>query len=204
MGPDVVGGQPDCLAQPASLMTRTSDVEVAVAVDASNNPAVPVLHPRPVAAAVAAPEQLVAAAHREHAPAGMQHGRHHRRRQAGAPHTRRTPLAVAEVEERQLLKTLRWYDGFVIALANPGFLLASLGYSVGDLGGWGAALLAGRVLRVRRPRQLGGRRGEEVREDVAAITSRPMSTCPSALPVSNISISQCCAVASSTSSSGTM
>jgi amino acid transporter len=52
-------------------------------------------------------------------------------------------LAVAEVEERQLLKTLRWYDGFVIALANPGFLLGSLGYSVGDLGGWGAALLWG-------------------------------------------------------------
>jgi amino acid transporter len=52
-------------------------------------------------------------------------------------------LAVAEVEERQLLKTLRWYDGFVIALANPGFLLGSLGYSVGDLGGWGAAILWG-------------------------------------------------------------
>jgi amino acid transporter len=52
-------------------------------------------------------------------------------------------LATAVVEERQLLKTLRWYDGFVIALANPGFLLGSLGYSVGDLGGWGAALLWG-------------------------------------------------------------
>ena len=52
-------------------------------------------------------------------------------------------VGVAEVEERHLLKTLRWYDGFVIALANPGFLLGSLGYSVGDLGGWGAALLWG-------------------------------------------------------------
>jgi amino acid transporter len=50
---------------------------------------------------------------------------------------------MAVVEERHLLKTLRWYDGFVIALANPGFLLGSLGYSVGDLGGWGAALLWG-------------------------------------------------------------
>jgi hypothetical protein len=50
---------------------------------------------------------------------------------------------VAVVEERQLLKTLRWYDGFVIALANPGFLLGSLGFSVGDLGGWGAAMLWG-------------------------------------------------------------
>ena len=52
-------------------------------------------------------------------------------------------MAEAVVEERQLLKSLRWYDGFVIALANPGFLLGSLGYSVGDLGGWGAALLWG-------------------------------------------------------------
>ncbi len=52
-------------------------------------------------------------------------------------------VAVAQVEERHLLKTLSWYDGFVIALANPGFLLGSLGYSVTDLGGWGAALLWG-------------------------------------------------------------
>jgi len=52
-------------------------------------------------------------------------------------------VAEAVVEERQLLKTLRWYDGFVIALANPGFLLGSLGYSVLDLGGWGAVLMWG-------------------------------------------------------------
>jgi amino acid transporter len=52
-------------------------------------------------------------------------------------------VATAVVEERQLLKTLRWYDGFVIALANPGFLIAALGFSVGDLGGWGAAILWG-------------------------------------------------------------
>ena len=32
-------------------------------------------------------------------------------------------MAEAVVEERQLLKTLRWYDGFVICLANPGFML---------------------------------------------------------------------------------
>jgi amino acid transporter len=50
-------------------------------------------------------------------------------------------VAQAVVEEQRLLKTLRWYDGFVIALANPGFLLGSLGYSVLDLGGWGAMLL---------------------------------------------------------------
>ena len=52
-------------------------------------------------------------------------------------------MAVAQVEERHLLKKLRWYDGFVICLANPGFLLGSLGWSVLDLGGWGAGLIWG-------------------------------------------------------------
>jgi amino acid transporter len=50
-------------------------------------------------------------------------------------------MAEAYVEERQLLKTLRWWDGFVIALCNPGFLIASLGFSMGALGTWGAVLL---------------------------------------------------------------
>jgi amino acid transporter len=50
-------------------------------------------------------------------------------------------VAEAVVEERQLLKALRWYDGFVVALANPGFLIGSLGYSIGSLGGWGAVML---------------------------------------------------------------
>lgn len=49
--------------------------------------------------------------------------------------------AGAVIEERQLLKALRWYDGFVIALANPGFLIGSLGYSIGALGGWAAMFL---------------------------------------------------------------
>jgi amino acid transporter len=52
-------------------------------------------------------------------------------------------VAEAVIEERHLLKTLRWYDGFVICLANPGFLLGSLGYSVADLGGWGSMLMWG-------------------------------------------------------------
>jgi len=52
-------------------------------------------------------------------------------------------VAEAVIEERHLLKKLRWYDGFVIALATPGFLLGSLGYSVGDIGGWGSVLLWG-------------------------------------------------------------
>jgi amino acid transporter len=50
-------------------------------------------------------------------------------------------MAEAYVEERQLLKALRWWDGFVIALCNPGFLIASLGFSMGALGTWGAVLL---------------------------------------------------------------
>ncbi|MDQ3866520.1 MAG: APC family permease [Actinomycetota bacterium] len=50
-------------------------------------------------------------------------------------------MAEAVVEERQLLKALRWYDGFVVALANPGFLIGSLGFSIGVLGGWGAVIL---------------------------------------------------------------
>lgn len=39
-------------------------------------------------------------------------------------------MASATVEEVQLLKTLRWWDGFVIALCNPGFLLGSLGFTL--------------------------------------------------------------------------
>jgi amino acid transporter len=49
----------------------------------------------------------------------------------------------AVIEERQLLKSLRWYDGFVIALANPGFLIGALGGSIGVLGAWGALTLWG-------------------------------------------------------------
>ena len=50
-------------------------------------------------------------------------------------------MAEAFVEERHLLKALRWWDGFVIALCNPGFLVASLGFSMGALGTWGAVFL---------------------------------------------------------------
>ncbi len=63
-------------------------------------------------------------------------------------------MAEAVVEERQLLKTLRWYDGFVICLANPGFLLGSLGYSVVDLGGWGAMLIWGVTALIVFPVQI--------------------------------------------------
>src|SRR5438128_8413661 len=67
-------------------------------------------------------------------------------RHAAKPANRRAwrySVAEAVVEERQLLKTLRWYDGFVICLANPGFLLGSLGFSVVDMGGWGAMMIWG-------------------------------------------------------------
>ena len=50
-------------------------------------------------------------------------------------------MALAASGKTELFKGIRWYDGFVVALANPGFLIGSLGYSIGALGGWGAALL---------------------------------------------------------------
>jgi amino acid transporter len=52
-------------------------------------------------------------------------------------------MATAVVEERQLLKSLRWWDGFTIALANPGFLLGALLGSFGALGVTGAVVLWG-------------------------------------------------------------
>jgi amino acid transporter len=50
-------------------------------------------------------------------------------------------MATAVVEERELLKTISWFDGFVVALANPSFLITGLGASVLGLGGWGAVIL---------------------------------------------------------------
>jgi amino acid transporter len=50
-------------------------------------------------------------------------------------------MATASVEERELLKTISWFDGFVVALANPSFLITSLGPSAFSLGGWGAVIL---------------------------------------------------------------
>lgn len=52
-----------------------------------------------------------------------------------------TATATGQIEERELLKALRWWDGFIVALANPGFLIASLGFSIGVLGAWGAVLV---------------------------------------------------------------
>lgn len=50
-------------------------------------------------------------------------------------------MASTTTEVTELYKGIRWYDGFVVALANPGFLIGSLGYSIGALGGWGAVML---------------------------------------------------------------
>lgn len=46
--------------------------------------------------------------------------------------------ATARVDERSLLKTMHWYDGFVMALSNPGFIIANIGYTTGSLGALGA------------------------------------------------------------------
>jgi amino acid transporter len=50
-------------------------------------------------------------------------------------------MATASVEERELLKTISWFYGFVVALANPSFLITGLGGSALSLGGWGAVML---------------------------------------------------------------
>lgn len=50
-------------------------------------------------------------------------------------------VAEVSVDERRLLKSMRWWDGFVIGLANPGFLLAGLAGSVDTLGPKWAAVI---------------------------------------------------------------
>ena len=51
-------------------------------------------------------------------------------------------MAEVAVDERRLLKTIRWWDGFVIGLANPGFLLIGLWGSIIALGGQVATMTA--------------------------------------------------------------
>ena len=52
-------------------------------------------------------------------------------------------MAEAAIEERQLLKALNWWDGFVIALCNPGFLIGSLGFTLATVGTLGSVILWG-------------------------------------------------------------
>ena len=44
---------------------------------------------------------------------------------------------VIEVEDRELLQTLRWWDGFAVSLAVPSFLLGVLAFTFASLGTWG-------------------------------------------------------------------
>ena len=62
-------------------------------------------------------------------------GREPRRREGGCPWRRLV------VDDRELIKAMSWFDGFVVALANPSFLLTALGGSVVSLGGWGATIV---------------------------------------------------------------
>lgn len=50
-------------------------------------------------------------------------------------------MATARVDESDLIRAMSWYDGFVVALANPSFLITGLGFSVISLGGWGAVVV---------------------------------------------------------------
>ncbi len=50
-------------------------------------------------------------------------------------------MAELAIDQPRLLKTMRWWDGFIIGLANPGFLLAGLAGSVVTVGPKWAAIL---------------------------------------------------------------
>src|SRR3954454_19761455 len=64
-----------------------------------------------------------------------------RLRAGGGPSGEEAFMAELAVDQPQLLKTMRWWDGFIIALANPGFLLAGLAGSVVTLGPKWAAII---------------------------------------------------------------
>lgn len=46
-----------------------------------------------------------------------------------------------EQSAEQLPKKMRWWDGFAMSMTMPAALIATLGASIADLGGWGAAVL---------------------------------------------------------------
>src|ERR671930_453324 len=58
---------------------------------------------------------------------------------SGAPGTLST--VSDEYHGRRLVKTIRWWDGFILALSVPGFLFPSLGFSVAALGALGAIIV---------------------------------------------------------------
>jgi amino acid transporter len=50
---------------------------------------------------------------------------------------------VKPLVQRHLLRRLTWRDGFALSLTVPAGVMASLGYSIGSVGAWGAAALWG-------------------------------------------------------------
>lgn len=48
---------------------------------------------------------------------------------------------LALPESERLPKKMRWFDGFAMSMTMPAALIATLGASIADLGGWGAAFL---------------------------------------------------------------
>ena len=52
-------------------------------------------------------------------------------------------MAEAVIEEPRLLKSMHWYDGFVIGLCQPAFLIGSLGFTLATVGAWGSVILWG-------------------------------------------------------------
>ena len=80
-------------------------------------------------------------------------------------------MAEVAVDERRLLKTMRWWDGFIIGLANPGFLLVGLGFSVG------CPRRQGRrhpLVRLRARRRAAGVRLRRAGGDVPRQARRPL------------------------------
>lgn len=50
-------------------------------------------------------------------------------------------MAQATGDRQQLRKVLSWRDGFIVAMAVPGALFATLGLTIGSVGAWGALAL---------------------------------------------------------------
>lgn len=48
---------------------------------------------------------------------------------------------LAAPKSEQLPKKMRWWDGFAMSMTMPAALIATLGATIADLGGWGAAFL---------------------------------------------------------------
>lgn len=49
-----------------------------------------------------------------------------------------TATTSLQVDRPALHRTMHWYDGFVMALSNPGFIIANIGYTTGQIGALGA------------------------------------------------------------------